>query len=107
MIDQSHNLKGKMEAAVQTVVTAQEIYARSALVDQALLAELQDKCDLVAAEEHFRGCFWTDVRPIAQEWRQSKGLAADPLAELRSSGYVEETAKARGKRNAGSVASYA
>jgi L-rhamnose isomerase/sugar isomerase len=107
MIDQSHNLKGKMEAAVQTVVTAQEIYARSALVDQALLAELQDKCDLVAAEEHFRGCFWTDVRPIAQEWRQSKGLAGDPLAELRSSGYVEETAKARGKRNAGSVASYA
>jgi L-rhamnose isomerase/sugar isomerase len=107
MIDQSHNLKGKMEAAVQTVMTAQEIYARAALVDQALLSELQDKCDLVAAEEHFRGCFWTDVRPIAREWRQSKGLASDPLAELRTSGYVEETAKSRGARNAGSVASYA
>ena len=107
MIDQSHNLKGKMEAAVQTVMTAQEIYARAALVDQSLLSELQDKCDLVGAEEHFRGCFWTDVRPIAREWRQSKGLAGDPLAELRSSGYVEETAKSRGVRNAGSVASYA
>ena len=35
MIDQSHNLKGKMEAMVQTVVTAQELYAKAALVDQA------------------------------------------------------------------------
>jgi len=107
MIDQSHNLKGKMEAAVQTVMTAQEIYARAALVDHNMLSELQDKCDLVAAEEHFRGCFWTDVRPLAREWRESKGLAADPLAELRAGSYVEDTARARGKRNAGSVASYA
>jgi len=72
-----------------------------------MLSELQDKCDLVAAEEHFRGCFWTDVRPLAREWRESKGLAADPLAELRAGSYVEDTARARGKRNAGSVASYA
>jgi L-rhamnose isomerase/sugar isomerase len=107
MIDQSHNLKGKMEAAVQTVMTAQEIYARAALVDKELLAALQQKCDLVAAEEHYRGCFWTDVRPLAREWRESKGLAADPLADLRANGYVEDAAKARGPRNAGSVASYA
>jgi len=107
MIDQSHNLKGKMEAAVQTVVTAQEIYARAALVDRELLAEQQQECDLVAAEEHFRGCFWTDVRPIVREWRESKHLAADPLAELRANGYVEETARDRAKRNAGSVTSYA
>jgi L-rhamnose isomerase/sugar isomerase len=107
MIDQSHNLKGKMEAAVQTVMTAQEIYARAALVDKELLAGLQQRCDLVAAEEHFRGCFWTDVRPIAQEWRESKNLAADPLAELRVNGYVEETARVRGSKNAGNVASYA
>jgi L-rhamnose isomerase/sugar isomerase len=35
MIDQSHNLKGKVEAMVQTVVTAQELYAKASLVDQA------------------------------------------------------------------------
>ena len=29
MIDQSHNLKGKMEAMVQTVATAQELYAKA------------------------------------------------------------------------------
>ncbi len=55
MIDQSHNLKGKMEAMVQSVVTAQELYARAALVDHGRLAELQDGCRLVEAEESFRG----------------------------------------------------
>src|SRR5271167_202266 len=49
MIDQSHNLKGKMEAMVQTLVTAQEIYAKAALVDQTRLAELQQECRLVEA----------------------------------------------------------
>jgi L-rhamnose isomerase/sugar isomerase len=39
MIDQSHNLKGKMEAMVQSVVAAQELYAKAALVDQARLVE--------------------------------------------------------------------
>ena len=69
MIDQSHNLKGKMEAMVQTVVTAQELYARAALVDQELLAELQDSCRLVGAEECFRGALWEDVRAMVRSWR--------------------------------------
>ena len=41
MIDQSHNLKGKMEAMVQTVVTAQELFAKAALVDREKLDKLQ------------------------------------------------------------------
>ena len=32
MIDQSHNMKGKIEAMIQTVSTAQELFARAALV---------------------------------------------------------------------------
>ncbi len=107
MIDQSHNLKGKMEAVLQTVITAQEIYARAALVEVERLDELQDKCDLVQAEELFRGCFWTDVRPMVREWREARNLPVEPLAELRSSGYVEQAAKTRGVRNLESVASYA
>src|SRR3984957_2115242 len=51
MIDQSHNLKGKIEATVQTVVTAQELWLKAALVDRDQLAALQTSCDLVAAEE--------------------------------------------------------
>ena len=44
MIDQSHNLKGKMEAMIQTVVTAQELYAKAALIDRDRLAALQQNC---------------------------------------------------------------
>jgi L-rhamnose isomerase/sugar isomerase len=107
MIDQSHNLKGKVEAMVQTVVTAQELFAKAALVDREKLAELQQSCDLVAAEETFRTAFWTDVRPIVKEWRQARKLPAEPLAALKESGYVETISKERGARNANSVSSYA
>jgi L-rhamnose isomerase/sugar isomerase len=107
MIDQSHNLKGKMEAMVQTVVTAQEIYAKAALIDQEQLAALQDACSLVEAEELFRGAFWTDVRPLLKEWREQRGLPADPLAELRKCGYVERISSERGAKNAVSQSSYA
>ena len=33
MVDQSHNLKGKIEAMIQTVTMAQELFAKAALVD--------------------------------------------------------------------------
>ncbi len=98
MIDQSHNLKGKIEATVQTVVTAQELWLKAALVDREALARLQRSCDIVASEELFRGAFWTDVRPLAAAWRERRGLAADPLAALRHGGYVERIGKQRGSR---------
>lgn len=98
MIDQSHNLKGKIEATVQTVVTAQELMLKAALIDRDELAHHQQTCDLVAAEELFRGAFWTDVRPLIAAWRVARGLPSDPLAALRSSGYVERIAEERGSR---------
>jgi L-rhamnose isomerase/sugar isomerase len=107
MIDQSHNLKGKMEAMVQTVVTAQELYAKSSLIDQDKLAGLQDACRLVEAEECFRSAFWQDVRPIVREWRAARGLPADPLQELADSGYVEKITRERESKNSKSVSSYA
>ena len=107
MIDQSHNLKGKMEAMVQSVVTAQELYAKAALINQARLAELQDVCRLVEAEECFRGAFWQDVRPIVRDWRVARGLPAEPLKALADSGYVARVTQERSARNARSVSSYA
>jgi L-rhamnose isomerase/sugar isomerase len=107
MIDQSHNLKGKVEAMVQSVVTAQELFAKAALVDQEKLAGLQQTCDLVAAEELFRGAFWTDVRPAVKAWREARKLPAEPLDALKQSGYVEKISQQRGAKNANSVSSYA
>lgn len=107
MIDQSHNLKGKVEAMVQSVVTAQELYAKAALVDRVRLAELQQECRLVEAEECFRGAFWQDVRPMVREWREARKLPAEPLKALAESGYVEKITQERGSKNARSVSSYA
>jgi L-rhamnose isomerase/sugar isomerase len=106
MIDQSHNLKGKIEASVQTVVTAQELWLKAALVDHEQLAAHQQSCNLVAAEELLRGAFWTDVRPLTAAWRVQRGLPPDPLAALYAGGYVERAAADRGSRHA-SVSSYA
>ena len=107
MIDQSHNIKGKMEAMVQTVMTAQELYLKSALVDRERLAELQSETKTVEAEECLRDAFWTDVRPALREWRRQKGLPENPLKALRESGYVERIEKERKERNAMLSVSYA
>jgi L-rhamnose isomerase/sugar isomerase len=107
MIDQSHNLKGKMEAVVQTVATAQELWLKAALVDRQELDKLQARCELVAAEELFRGAFWRDVRPVIKEWRRERGLPEDPLAALAESGYVQRISAERGAKNASAVTSYA
>ena len=106
-IDQSHNLKGKLEAMVQSVVTAQELVAKAALVDQDLLAALQDECRLVEAEECFRSAFWTDVRPLVRAWRQARNLPHDPQEALRQSGYLQQIESERASRNAALPASYA
>jgi len=107
MIDQSHNLKGKIEAMVQTVSTAQELYAKASLIDHEELAQLQDACKLVEAEELFRGAFWQDVRPLLREWRTQRGLPADPLQALREGGYVERITSERQAKNAVGQSSYA
>jgi L-rhamnose isomerase/sugar isomerase len=107
MIDQSHNLKSKVEAMVQTVTTAQELYAKAALVDYEQLAALQQACRLVEAEECFRAAFWQDVRPVVREWRVARGLPAEPLKALAESGYLARITREREGRNSGLVSSYA
>jgi len=107
MIDQSHNLKGKIEAMVQTVCTAQELYAKAALLNLEELSVLQDECRLVEAEELFRGAFWQDVRPTLAAWRAARGIPEHPLAALRDSGYVEKIAAERAEKNTAAVSSYA
>lgn len=107
MIDQSHNLKGKIEESIQTVAMAQQLFAKAALVDHAELAEAQNKCDLIRGESLLQDAFSIDVRRQIQEWRESKGLPRDPLKAFQESGYIERITKERAARNAQSVSSYA
>jgi L-rhamnose isomerase/sugar isomerase len=107
MVDQSHNLKGKIEAMIQTVMMAQELFAKASLIDYDSLLAAQAKCDLVTAERILQDAFATDVRPAIREWRKSRGLAEDPLDAFRQSGYLQKITAERAHKNASSVSSYA
>lgn len=98
MVDQSHNLKPKMEAMIQTVMTAQELWLKAGLVDRKALAAHQEKGEIVDAENLLKKAFNTDVTPLLAEWRSSKGLETDPLEAYRKSGYGQQIAKERTQR---------
>ncbi|HKB09836.1 MAG TPA: TIM barrel protein [Vicinamibacterales bacterium] len=106
MIDQSHNLKGKIEAMLQTVMHAQELIAKASLVDNERLASAQSGSRLVEAESILQDAFSSDVRPMVAEWRRSHGLPPDPLAAFRESGYLERITAERGGRTS-ATSSYA
>ena len=106
MIDQSHNLKGKIEAMIQTVAMAQALYAKAALVDYDRLLRAQRQADLVRAEACLQDAFATDVRPAIRDWRAARGLPADPLEAFREGGYLQKITAARATR-AASPSSYA
>ena len=88
MVDQSHNLKPKMEAMIQTVTTAQELWLKAAIVDREALAVAQATGNIVDAETILKAAFNADVTGILAAWREAKGLAADPLKAYRASGYA-------------------
>ena len=111
MIDQSHNLKPKIEAMIQTVTTAQELYLKACLVDRAKLRDAQTRQNIVDAEECLRNAFGADVKPLLIEWRKSRGMEAKPMEAYRASGYEARVAKereaARAARGGSSGSSYA
>ena len=107
MVDQSHNLKGKIEAMIQTVTTALELFAKAAIVDHARLSVCQRDCALVDAETCLKDAFSTDVRPAIAAWAKSKALPEDPMDAFRQSGYLEKITGERAAKNLSSASSYA
>ena len=95
MIDQSHNIKPKIQAMIQTACRVQEILAKALCVDRKALARAQQAEDTVAAEEVLQKAFRLDVTPILQAVRKALGVPADPLEAFRASGYERTAASAR------------
>ncbi len=89
MLDQSHNVKPKIEAMIQSVVNVQVAYARALLIERDRLSEARLAGDVVTAEETLLRAFRTDVRALLAAVREEMGLALDPLAAYRASGYYE------------------
>jgi len=95
MIDQSHAVKPKVQAMIQTACRVQSLLAKALCVDREALAAAQKREDTVAAEETLRAAFYADVSPILCAVRKSLGVPADPLAAFRESGYEQRIAKDR------------
>jgi len=90
MLDQCHNLEEKIPGQIRSVLNVQEMTARALLVDRVALTEAQDAGDVLAANGIFSDAFYTDVRPALADWRESRGLPADPMAAYAASGYQKQ-----------------
>jgi L-rhamnose isomerase/sugar isomerase len=80
---------------IQTAVTAQELYAKACLVDRTKLRDAQTRQNIIDAEECLRTAFYTDVKPMLAEWRKKHGIAENPMAAYRASGYEAKVGKER------------
>ena len=111
MIDQSHNIKPKVQAMIQTVCAVQELFAKALCVDRVALAEAQGREDTVGAEETLRAAFGANVSPMLRAVRKAIGVPADPLAAFRASGYERRVAAERKQKRQdlglGGTSSYA
>src|ERR687895_676412 len=96
MIDQSHNIEGKIDAMIQSVVNIQTAYAKALLVDGERLAEAQRAGDVLGAHRVLVEAFETDVRPLLARLRESVGVEPDPVDAFRSQGNAERLASERG-----------
>ncbi|MCO4237567.1 L-rhamnose isomerase [Pseudarthrobacter sp. MDT3-28] len=90
MLDQCHNIEGKIPGQIRSVLNVQEMTARALLVDTIALDAAQNSGDVLAANSVLMDAFYTDVRPDLAEWRESRGLPADPMAAFAASGYQEK-----------------
>jgi L-rhamnose isomerase / sugar isomerase len=100
MIDQSHNVEGKIDAMIQSVVNIQTAYTKALLVDRERLEEAQRAGDVLGAHRVLIDAYETDVRPLLALLRAQQGLEPDPVEAFRAGGHPDRLAAERG----GSVA---
>ncbi len=102
MLDQCHNIEGKLGAIIQSVINCQIAYAKALCVNYKELAKLQNAGEVLAAHNVLLDGFQTDVRPLLANIREESGLHPEPLQALKESGYEAKIAKERGVMSGGS-----
>jgi L-rhamnose isomerase/sugar isomerase len=95
MLDQCHNVEPKIPGQIRSVLNVQEMTARALMVDREALAAAQEAGDVLGANGILMDAFYTDVRPALAEWRESRGLPADPMNAYAESGYQQKIEKER------------
>lgn len=96
MIDQSHNIEGKLEPMILSVLNCQEAYAKALLVNRAALAAAQAAGEVLMAHQLLNEAYRTDVRPLLRVVREEMGAPIQPIAAYRASGYEARIAAERG-----------
>jgi len=96
MIDQSHNVEGKIDAMIQSVMNIQTAYAKALLVDEERIAVAQAEGDVLGAHRVLLDAFESDVRPLLTRWRGERGVDADPVEAFRAGGYAQRLTAERG-----------
>lgn len=96
MIDQSHNVEGKVDAMIESVMNIQTAYAKALLVDEPAVQAAQAEGDVLGAHRLLPAAFETDVRPLLAELRAELGVEADPVEAFRAGGFAEGLARERG-----------
>lgn len=95
MLDQCHNVEDKIPGQIRSVLNVQEMAARALLLDRDALGEAQRSGDVLQANEIFMDAYQTDVREQLAAWRESRGLAANPMRAYAASGYQDQIAQER------------
>lgn len=96
MIDQSHNIEGKMAPMILSVLNCQEAFAKALIVPRARLAEAQAAGDVIGAHRVLNEAWRADVTPLLVKVREEMDVPADPIDAYRRSGYEERIAAERG-----------
>jgi L-rhamnose isomerase/sugar isomerase len=96
MIDQCHNIEGKLAPMIVSVLNCQEAYAKALIAPRKQLAELQMAGEVLLAHKLLTDAFRTDVRPLLAVVREELGAPADPIAAYKASGYEEKIRRERG-----------
>jgi L-rhamnose isomerase/sugar isomerase len=90
MLDQCHNIEAKIPGQIRSVLNVQEMTARALLLDADALAAARAAGDVLGANEVFMDAFYTDVRRDLADWRESRGLPADPMRAYLADGYQQQ-----------------
>lgn len=96
MIDQSHNIEGKIAPMIHSVLNCQEAYARALIVPRQRLAGAQAEGDVLEAHRLLTETYRTDVQPLLRRAREEMDVPGEPYSAYQASGYEEKIREERG-----------
>ena len=96
MLDQCHNIEGKIAPMIYSVLNCQEAYAKALLVPRARLAAAQQAGEVLEAHRILNDAYRADVRPLLAQVREELGVPIDPIAAYKASGYEAKIRAERG-----------